>query len=100
MMMIATVLPLAAAWSNLLGDSDAIKAITNMLQKSFNEEHPHSRGRETEDEAAYHQPTHADEEAWLCACPNGDERPRLPLDKFDKPGNWIFGAAGSSHADA
>merc|ERR1719379_2134727 len=60
MMMIAMYfLPLAAAWSNMLGDSDAIKAITNMLQKSFNEEH-HSRVRER-DEGAMRAPTNVED---------------------------------------
>merc|ERR1719183_1468193 len=54
MMMIATVLPLVAAWSNLLGDSNMGKAIANMLQGSlsFNEQRHHRHIESESDEDA------------------------------------------------
>merc|ERR1719183_225028 len=64
MMMIATVLPLVAAWSNLLGDSNMGKAIANMLQGSlsFNEQRDHRHIESESDEDAAENTPGADAE--------------------------------------
>jgi S1-C subfamily serine protease len=63
-MMIATVLPLVAAWSNLLGDSNMGKAIANMLQGSlsFNEQRHHRHIESESDEDAAENTPGADAE--------------------------------------
>jgi S1-C subfamily serine protease len=63
MKMIAFILPLVAAWSNfMLGDSDAVKAIANMLQNGLKtEQNSRERERERDEDADYTRPAHGDD---------------------------------------